>query len=84
MMRTRYDVEMRTTIDLPDDLHRLTRAIARDEGQSLSETVTSLLRRALGQGKELTAGRDPSTGLPTIRLGGVLTSEDVRSLDDES
>ncbi|HEY5727156.1 MAG TPA: antitoxin, partial [Acidimicrobiia bacterium] len=33
---------MRTTIDLPDDIHRIARAIAVDSDRSLSETVTML------------------------------------------
>ena len=75
---------VRTTIDLPEDLHRLTTAIARDAGTSLSETVTRLLRAALttpGPVRVTTSGR---TGLRVLSLGGgVVTSEDVRSLDDE-
>ncbi|MDT5282152.1 MAG: hypothetical protein QOJ20_3347, partial [Mycobacterium sp.] len=33
---------MRTTIDLPDDLHKQARAIARDTHRTLSETVVDL------------------------------------------
>lgn len=75
---------MRTTIDLPDDLHRVATSIARDSGQTLSQTVARLLREALGRNR----GRDdylsPVTGLPVIRLGdGLITTEDVRALDDD-
>lgn len=76
---------MRTTIDLPEDLHRLARAVARDEGRTLSETVVRLLRRALGQdgaGAGVIAVAD-EVGLPAVRLGRPLSSDDVRSLDDE-
>jgi predicted transcriptional regulator len=76
---------MRTTIDLPDDLHRLASSIARDTSRTLSETVADLMRRGLGQGSgdtEIT--RSASTGLPVIRLGTVITTEDVRSLDDDT
>lgn len=38
---------MRTTIDLPDHLHRTARAIALDTSRSLSETVAALVRRGL-------------------------------------
>jgi hypothetical protein len=38
---------VRTTIDLPDDLHRHAQAIARDTRRALSETVTDLVRMAL-------------------------------------
>lgn len=76
---------MRTTIDLPEDLHRIAKSIARDTGKTLSETVAELLRRGLGSG-ETTVRRytSPRTGLPNIHLGtGPITIEDVRSLDDE-
>jgi hypothetical protein len=74
---------MRTTIDLPDDLHRQAVAIARDTHRTLSETVAELMRRGLGStagAGVLTSGR---TGLPTISLGRTITFEDVRALEDE-
>ncbi|MGH3441957.1 MAG: antitoxin [Nitriliruptorales bacterium] len=74
---------MRTTIDLPDDLHRVTKAIARDQGRTLSETIAMLLRRGLGERAAGETSRDPATGLPVLRLGRVITSEEVRSLEDE-
>jgi predicted transcriptional regulator len=74
---------MRTTIDLPDDLHRLARAIARDTSRSLSATVADLMRRGLGEVREPEMARSERTGLPVVRLGKVVTSEDVRALDDE-
>lgn len=75
---------MRTTIDLPDDLHRLTKAIAHDEGLTLSETVVELLRRALGQTPRLALTADPESGLPSVSFGRKITSQDVRSLDDDT
>ena len=33
--------DMRTTVDLPDDLHRQVQAIARDTRRSLSDTVAT-------------------------------------------
>lgn len=79
-----YDVCMRTTVDLPDDLHRIAKAIARDEGRSFSETIVILLRRALGQGGgDVEVRSNPITGLPSVRLGRTVTSEDVRALEDE-
>ena len=76
-------MRVRTTIDLPDDLHRIARALARDEGRTLSETVALLLRRALGEVGPVARSRDDRTGLPTVRLGAPVTTEDVRALDDE-
>jgi len=74
---------MRTTIDLPEDLHKQALAIARDTGRSLSETVADLMRRGLEQGEGAEISQSARTGLPVLRLGKVITSEDVRSLEDE-
>ena len=75
---------VRTTIDLPEDLHRLTTAIARDAGTSLSETVTRLLRAALTAPGPSRVTISPVTGMRVLSLGGgPVTSEDVRSLDDD-
>jgi Arc/MetJ family transcription regulator len=75
---------MRTTIDLPDDLHRQAMSIARDTARTLSETVAALMRRGLGQGGPVEVSRSKRTGLPTVRLGTAITSEDVRALDDDA
>ena len=74
---------MRTTVDLPDELHRLVRAIARDTHRSFSDTAADLMRRGLGAQAPETLSQSPRTGLPVITLGTVVTSEDVRALDDE-
>ncbi|HTF10856.1 MAG TPA: hypothetical protein VK659_22045 [Asanoa sp.] len=73
---------MRTTLDLPDDLHRLALSIARDTHRTLSETVADLMRRGLGQGEPQQVSSSARTGLPVIRLGGAITSDDVRALED--
>lgn len=74
---------MRTTIDLPADLHDAARSIARDRGTTLSEAVADLMRRGLGQASTLEFGKSERTGLPTVRVGRPVTLEDVRSLDDD-
>ncbi len=74
---------VRTTIDLPDDLHKQALAIARDTHRTLSETVADLIRRGLGAGSTAAISTDPRTGLPLVSVGTVVTSEDVRSLEDE-
>jgi Arc/MetJ family transcription regulator len=73
---------MRTTIDLPDDLHQQALSIARDTRRTLSETVADLMRRGLGQGAPVEITRSESTGLPVVHLGKIITTEDVRSLED--
>jgi hypothetical protein len=74
---------MRTTIDLPDDLHEITRAIAHDSQQTLSETVAGLLRRALEAPSTSAIEDDELTGMPLIRLGRPITTDDVRAVDDD-
>ena len=74
---------VRTTIDLPDDLHDAARSLARDRGTTLSQAVAELVRRGLGQSTGVAIERSATTGLPVIRLGRALTQDDVRSLDDD-
>lgn len=75
---------MRTTIDLPPDLHRATLQIARDRGQTLSRIVTDLLRLALtGGSNDAHVDIDEETGLPVVRVGGRVTVDDVHSVEDE-
>jgi hypothetical protein len=74
---------MRTTIDLPDDLHAQAVALARDTHQSLSQTVAALIRRGLGSGAPGATTRSPRTGLPVAHLGRTITTEDVRRLEDD-
>ena len=75
---------MRTTVDLPDDLHELARAIARDTSRSLSDTIADLMRRGLRDAEPAALSRSERTGLSTIRLGTPITSEDVRALEDDA
>ena len=74
---------MRTTIDLPDDLHRQAMSIARDTSRTFSDTVAELVRRALSQTGAVEVSRSARTGLPVVHLGTVVTTDDVRALDDE-
>jgi hypothetical protein len=78
-----YDAHMRTTIDLPDDLHRQALSIARDTSRTLSETVADLMRRGLGHGEAREISRSAVTGLPVVRLGTTITTDDVRALEDD-
>jgi Arc/MetJ family transcription regulator len=76
---------MRTTIDLPDDLHTAAVLIARDRHQSLSRTVSDLMRTALaGERSGRPLETDQETGLPIVRLGHRITAEDVASAQDEA
>ena len=74
---------MRTTVDLPPDLHAQLVAIARDTHRTLSETVAFLARRGLGEGRAAGLAHSAETGLPIVHLGRVITSENVRALEDD-
>ncbi len=74
---------MRTTIDLPDDLHQQAMSIARDSHQTLSQTVAALMRRGLGQDRLASVRTDASTGRAVLHVGRPITEQDVRSLDDD-
>ena len=73
---------MRTTLDLPDDLHTLAREIAHQQHKTLSQVITELVQIGLKpDNPDPVATTKP--GLPTISVGRPITAEDVRSLEDE-
>lgn len=81
---------MRTTIDLPTDLHQAVTSIAAHSRKSMNQTVAELIRRGLDQkpgaaGKASKTGLriDPGTGLPLIRSPRPVTADDVRALEDD-
>lgn len=75
---------MRTTVDLPADLHRAASSLARDNGRTLSQTVSDLLRRALhGTTGDQHVSIDEETGLLLVNLGHPLTTDMVRAAADE-
>jgi len=47
------------------------------------QIVADLMRRGLSAGGTTELSRDPRTGLPLVSIGTVVTSEDVRALEDE-
>lgn len=74
---------MRTTIDLPEDVHQIARSIARDRAQTLSQTVVDLIRRGLNRDSSLLwVDVDPLSGFVVLHGTGPVTSDDVRALDD--
>ena len=73
---------MRTTIDLPADLHDLARQLAHENNQSMSEVVVALARAGL-QSQSPSPMPTSARGLPIVQVGRPITAEDVRSLDDE-
>jgi len=79
---------MRTTLDLPEDLHHVLTSLALNTRKSLSQTAVELMQRGLespldAAGQRSTATVSPATGLPLVRFARTLTPEDVKALDDE-
>lgn len=74
---------MRTTVDLPEELHQQALSIARDTSRTLSDTVADLMRRGLGSSQRMDVAESSRTGLPTVSIGRAVTTEDVRSLEDD-
>lgn len=78
-----HDAVMRTTVDLPDDVHRAAQMLARDRHQSLSRTVAELLRRALaGESAEGVLAVDPGSGLPVVHLQRRIDADDVAAAEE--
>jgi hypothetical protein len=80
---------MRTTLDLPEDLHRIATSLARHTGRSLGQVVAELMRRGLdsgGPGRVADAHAvyrlHPQTGLPVVASRQPITEDDVKSMDD--
>lgn len=87
MMHLHHDAKMRTTVDLPEKLHRVAIGLARHTGQSMSQTIVQLMERGL---RESLAGdtakgfaTSPETGLPVARSVRVITADDVRALEND-
>jgi hypothetical protein len=76
-----YACGMRTTVDLPEELHRTAMSIARESGRTLSDVVADLMRQALDPADPPPI--DDATGLVLVRVGHPVTIDDVRALDDE-
>lgn len=81
---------MRTTIDLPADLHAAVASIASHARKSMSQTVAELIRRGLAHPPAVTGAAanyglrvDEETGLPVILSPRPVTAQDVQFLEDE-
>ena len=76
---------MRTTVDLPPDVHERAKRIAEERRQSLSATLADLTVRGLASlGEPATISTDPISGLPALTLGHRITAAQVaEALDDE-
>src|SRR5581483_5802508 len=100
---------MRTTVDLPENLHRQVISLARDISRSLNQVVMELVlplaflilcsqkcipvgnrdarkprnAEGLSEGASGEMTIDSETGFPVVSVGRVITTEDVRMLEDD-
>lgn len=76
---------MRTTVDLPPEVHDRAKRLADERRQSLSATLADLTIRGLASlGEPARVSTDPVSGLPVLSLGRRVTTSDVaEALDDE-
>jgi len=75
---------VRTTVDLPPAVHRRASELAKQRGQSLSTTVSELVTYGLSHLDEpIVVRTDPRTGFPVVRVGRLITSQDVSDALDE-
>ena len=73
---------MRTTVDLPDSLLDQLRAIARDRNKSLSAVIVEFIERGAQPRAQAKIVKGES-GFPMLTGNGrLITTEDVRALED--
>jgi predicted transcriptional regulator len=71
---------MRTTVDLPEDIHTLASELAHQQRKTMSEVLTEFIRRGISS---QAAPETARSGWPILSVGRPVTAEDVRSLEDE-
>ena len=84
-----HDAMMRTTLDLPDDLHSVLVSLSSSNRKSMSHTAAELIRLGLTRpasnatavSKAVSVSK--RTGLPLVRFPRPISAEDVRALEDE-
>jgi hypothetical protein len=85
-MQTHHDAVMRTTLDIPEDLHQIVVSLAAQTRNSLSHTASELMRRGLNvQSRQARApgfAAHAVTGLPVLKTTRLITPEDVKALED--
>jgi hypothetical protein len=80
---------MRTTVDLPEDLHRIVTSLATHTRRSFSQTAADLMRQGLAAPSRSSSAAsavrmNAKTGLPVLHGSRAITPEDVKALEDES
>jgi hypothetical protein len=75
-----FHLEMRTTLDLDDDVLAAARSIAAARKQTMGEVVSDLVRQSLA-----TNAKPGPTGIPLLlrRPGVIVTNELIDKLDED-
>ncbi len=81
-VRLCYCVVVRTTLDISDEAWYIAKAIAHDQNRSLGRVVGDMILQA-AKGAPGSAIAMSDYGFPTFRCSRPVTSEDVRTLEDE-
>lgn len=72
---------MRTTVDLPDAVHRRAKELAEARGLSMSVVIADLTVRGLSQLDEpVSIQTDPVSGYPIVSIGRRVTDAEVSDL----
>jgi hypothetical protein len=77
---------MRTTIDIPEELHQIVVSLAAQTHNSVSKTASELMRRGLHM--QTRGAAEPAfaphavTGLPVLKTTRLITPADVKALED--
>lgn len=81
---------MRTTLDLPAELHTVLSSLATSNRKTLSQTAVGLMQRGLevqlpgANSQQTTPNLSAATGLPLVQFPRAISAEDVRALEDEA
>lgn len=75
---------MRTTLDLPPDVHEELRRLAFERRTTLSKVAAELLAAGLARDADVLLNVHSETGVRTVEFGrGPISERDVRAGDDE-
>ena len=77
-----YDAIVRTTLDIADEAYYIAKAIARDQNKGLGRVIGDLILQS-AKGTNDASITMSEYGFPTFRCSRPVTTEDVRSLDEE-
>lgn len=76
---------MRTTLDIQDEAYAIAKAIAQERNEGLGRTISEIILKFAHPPVPPPANAmQMKNGLPVVRIGRVVTSDDVRRVLDES